>query len=120
MAHKPAGGLGSRNVVSKPVRTGVGARAVNKNWPAQVGGSRGNKVMRKGQPLPGDMRADPYKGPSFKPVPLGNALVNNVGAGGPGAGRQVYKSGAQHGLASPEARSTERPILGSPPRTIFK
>ena len=100
MGHRPAGGVESRNVVSKPVKTGVGARAVNKNWPAQVGGSRGNRVQGAlesggGKVLTG-VRAEPYKGPSFKLVPLGNALVNNVGKGGPGKGRTLYgQSGLQ-------------------------
>lgn len=104
MAHKPAGGIGSRNVISKPVKTGVGARGVNPKWPAQVGASRGNRVQGAlegggGKVLTG-VRAEPYKGPSFKPVPLGNALVNNVGAGGPGKGRQVFDCGSQHGLTT--------------------
>ena len=97
--HRPAGGIASKNVVAKPVRTGVGARGVNVKWPATVGASRGNRVQGAiesggGKVLTG-VRADPYAGPSFKPVPLGNALVNNVGKGGPGTGREVFKSGTQ-------------------------
>jgi hypothetical protein len=35
--------------------------------------------------------------------PLGNALARNVNGGGPGTGRDVYRSGAQmsHGSANP-------------------
>src|SRR5215472_6471973 len=97
--HKPAGGIAGKNVTQKPVKTGVGARAVNVKWPAQVGASRGNRVQVAetgggGKVLSG-VRAAPYAGPSFKPVPLGNALVNNVGKGGPGTGREVLMSGTQ-------------------------
>ena len=110
MVHKPAGGIGSKNVVAKPVRTGAGARAVNKDWPATVGLSRGNRVQGAlegggGAVLKG-VRADPYKGASFKPAPLGNSLVNNVGQGGPGKGRTLYgQSGMQgtHGPVNPGA-----------------
>jgi hypothetical protein len=108
MRHKAAGGIRSKNVTHKPVRTGVGARAVNVKWPAQVGLSRGNRVQNSlegggGKVLQG-VRAEPYKGQSFKPVPLGNSLVNNVGAGSPGAGRTLYgQSGSQqqYGKANP-------------------
>jgi hypothetical protein len=31
--------------------------------------------------------------PGFQPVPFGNQLATNVGAGGPGAGRTVYPRG---------------------------
>jgi hypothetical protein len=35
--------------------------------------------------------------------PLGNALARNVGGGGPGTGRDVYRSGGvmEHGQANP-------------------
>jgi hypothetical protein len=100
MGNRPAGGLGSKNVVEKPVRTGVGARAVNTRFVSRVGQSIGNKVTEKRGTLPSP-RADVYEGASYKPIALGNALVNNIGAGGPGAGRQVFKSGmqGQHGAA---------------------
>src|SRR5215469_10651804 len=101
--HKPAGGIASKNIVHKPVRTGPGARAVNKAWPAQVGISRGNRVQGGAEdggghtlPLSG-IRAEPYKGPSFNPIPQGNAVAAATVCG-PGGSRNVYKSGSQGGM----------------------
>jgi hypothetical protein len=51
---------------------------------------------------------------SFQPVPYGNQLVNNVGKGGPGAGREVMACGSQgqHGSAAPgNAPAKNRDIL---------
>ena len=101
--HKPAGGIASKNVTHKPVKTGVGARAVNKNWPASVGGSRGNRVGGleggAGKILKG-IRPRPYDaGPSFNPVKQGNELAAATKCG-PGGSREVFKSGSQHGLTT--------------------
>src|SRR5215469_2984641 len=102
--HRPGGGAASKNVVRKPVIGGPGARAANVAWASSVGGSRGNRVGGVeggvGKVLKG-IRPRPYDaGPSFDPVPLGNTLVNNVGKGGPGKGREVFRSGSQRGLQS--------------------
>jgi hypothetical protein len=102
-------GIQGKNVVSKPVRTGVGARGVNTKFVSRVGQSMGNKATEKSDTIP-YVREEVYGGGSFRPVPLGNALVNNVGKGGPGKGRQVFASGSQHGLRTPERRSSKRPI----------
>jgi hypothetical protein len=47
-------------------------------------------------------RKDPLPIGTAPQVPLGNALATNVGAGGPGKGRTVQKSGSQ-GLHGPVA-----------------
>jgi hypothetical protein len=101
--HKAAGGIKSRNIVEKPVKTGVGARGVDKKWVSQIGQSMGNKATNKSKIMHGVRAVDPYKGESFRPVPLGNALVNNVGKGGPGTGRDVRACGSQgqHGSVNP-------------------
>jgi hypothetical protein len=62
MGHKPAGGLKSRNVVSKPVRTGAGARGIDKKWVSQVGQSIGNHVTMRGESLKGVRAVDPIQG----------------------------------------------------------
>jgi len=95
----------NKNVQPK-YRTGVGARAINTRWVSDIGASKGNHINTAeggGKTLTG-IRAAPYKDASFRPVPLGNALVNNVGQGGPGKGREVFKSGSQQGLQSPKSR----------------
>jgi hypothetical protein len=101
MPHRPAGGIKSRNVVHKPVKTGVGARGVNVKWPAQVGVSRGNRVQggveggRGGVlPVPGKIIAEPYKGTSFRPVKQGNEIAAATKCG-PGGSREVFKTGTQ-------------------------
>jgi hypothetical protein len=59
-------------------------------------------------------------------VPLGNSLVNNVGAGGPGKGRVTYPCGFQslHGAVAKGEKGMEgkadrgaRQILGPPANT---
>jgi hypothetical protein len=59
-------------------------------------------------------------------VPMGNSLVNNVGAGGPGKGRTVYPCGYQdqHGSVAKGERGIvgdadhgKRQILGPPANT---
>jgi hypothetical protein len=44
-----------------------------------------------------------HQGPGFQPVKYGNEVALNVGGGGPGKGRQVYRSGQQctHGATNP-------------------
>ena len=99
--HKPAGGAKRRVVVSKPVRKGPGAQAVNKRWVSQIGQSMGNHVSGiegGGRELRG-VRADPYKGASFHGPGQGNAIAAATVCG-PGGSRTVYKTGAQHGLTT--------------------
>ena len=99
------GGLGMNKNVRPGYRTGVGARGVNKNWPAQIGRSVGSHITQRGEVPVRGIRAEPYKGPSFKPVPLGNELAPQVKCG-PGGSREIIgKSGAQaqHGAVNPGA-----------------
>ena len=106
MGYRPGGGPKSRQVVEKPVRTGPGAKAVNVKWPAQVGISRGNRVQGSAEggdaghtlPLSG-IRAEPYKGASFNPVPQGNAVAAATVCG-PGGSREVFKTGTQQTYGS--------------------
>ncbi len=102
--HRPAGGLKSRNVVAKPVRTGVGARAIRPGGAGQIGISQGSHITERGETN--------YRGAKFygdaamNPVKYGNEIATNVGKGGPGAGRVLYgQSGlqGQHGKATPGA-----------------
>ena len=104
--HRPGGGYASRQVVSKPVRTGQPARQYHQGGVSQFGESVGNHITNKGT---SNYRGDPVRG-SFRPpgspgsVPLGNEIATNVGAGGPGKGRTLYgQSGfqAMHGAPNP-------------------
>jgi len=64
-----------------------------------VGANQAGEMQGNHSTDSGDMpfRREPlYQGPNFQPVPLGNTLTNNVGKGGPGAGRTLYgQSGTQ-------------------------
>ena len=73
-----------REATREPTRV----RGVNVVAVSQQGAMQGNHAMEKGD-MP--FKREPlYAGPSFQPVPLGNTLTNNVGKGGPGAGRTLY------------------------------
>jgi hypothetical protein len=78
------------------VRTGAPNKAVRPGWAGQIGTSVGTHITAKR--TESSYRGVGMKGGAAIPSKLGNELALNVGAGGPGTGRQVYKSGAQHGL----------------------
>jgi hypothetical protein len=89
------GGFGSRNVKEVPVRTGTPARGINPAAVAQLGGVYGNHITERRET---NYRGEPYlvgKNPAGGAVPLGNQLATNVGKGGPGTGREVFKCGSQ-------------------------
>jgi hypothetical protein len=103
--HKAAGGIKSRNVVHKPVRTGAAREHIQKAGVAQLGQMQGNHATNKG--------ATNYKGVGLigpkSPirVPLGNEVALNVDGGGPGKGRTIYETGTQC--------QTGAPAQGNPP-----
>jgi hypothetical protein len=104
--HRPAGGIHSRQVVSKPVRTGQRAERVHQGGAGQIGIAQGSHVMDRrrdsgyrGEPLRGALR--PAGGPGG--VPLGNELSVKTVCG-PGGPRNLYgQSGTnqQYGAPNP-------------------
>jgi len=98
--HKPSGGIKSRNVVHKPVRTGAERKHVHPGGVAQLGQKQGNHstdgnvLANRGQPLFG-----PNKPIS---VPLGNEVSARTVCG-PGGSRELMKTGSQgvHGSVNP-------------------
>jgi hypothetical protein len=87
---------------NKLVNVGVKAGPPRTNIVSPASASQlGRSVAFKRDPLPIGTASQ---------VPLGNQLATNVGKGGPGAGRDVHRSGSQgqHGPAvsghSPERR----------------
>jgi hypothetical protein len=88
-----AGGAGSRVINPQGTRDGQKAFGVSPRGVSQIGYAIGNHVTE------GQTRL-PYKGEQWleKPpisVPLGNQIATNVGKGGPGVGREVFKCGSQ-------------------------
>jgi hypothetical protein len=96
---KAGGGIGSRVNVEKPVRVGDRAKVVNPRSVSQIGQSLGNKATDSGGKTVRNPTETFYGGrePAGGPggVELGNSRALNVGGGGPGAGREVMRSGSQ-------------------------
>jgi len=92
--HIPAGGIHSRSVVNKPVRTGTGSRGTRPGGAASLGQVYGNHVTNRDH--------TDYRGPKFhsdqtfhSDVKFGNEVSLNVGKGGPGTGRDVHACGSR-------------------------
>jgi|SRR5271166_4172503 len=100
--HRPAGGIKSRNVTERPVRTGMGARKINERGVSQIGQSLGNHVTDRRQVVDPVERVRAGAMGGMGNVPLGNATAKSC-APGPGGGRVVMRSGSQqqYGLAAP-------------------
>jgi hypothetical protein len=93
--NQPAGGLGSKVVVEKPVRTGQPASGIYPSWASQV---VGNKVTESASTLA--YRGEPMKmprGPAGSNQPLGNAVAAATKCG-VGGSRTIYSSGSQGGM----------------------
>jgi hypothetical protein len=93
---KTGGGMGSRQHVKTPVRTGQPAKGVNPGAVSYLGGKLGNHTTESGDfPL----KSTPWKGtaPTNAQQILGNekALRASGSKAGPGADRTIHKSGAQ-------------------------
>lgn len=87
------GGIGMNKNVEKSVRTGACAKAAHLGGVSQLGNKTGNHLTNKSST---SYRGDPlFAGPGYNPVKYGNELATNVGAGGPGKGREVMRSGSQ-------------------------
>src|SRR6516225_3076907 len=112
--NQKGGGYGSRQHVEKPVRTGSGSRSTNPGGVGQLGQKQGDHVTRGGS---SGYRGDPlHSGRSFQPVKFGNEVALNVGPGGCGTGRTIYKTGSQgvQGATNPgNAPAKNKDILSS-------
>jgi hypothetical protein len=105
------GGLGSKNVVRPGYKSGPGARAANVRWTSQIGASQGNRAQNAldgggGVVLKG-IRAQPFKGPNFNPVPQGNAVAASSVCG-VGGSRTIIRTGGQ-GQHGPVNRGNPAP-----------
>jgi hypothetical protein len=90
---KSGGGETSNKHVRTPVATGP-AHTVNVNVEAvaQQGASQGDHTTNKGST--GWKPPTLHRG-TIPQVPSGNAVAGNVGRGGPGVGRTIFRSGSQ-------------------------
>lgn len=101
MAKSSRGGIKSRNVTNRPVRTGAAARAQNPRGVAQYGSAMGNHSTEGGgKKLTKAVETVP--GRSIPSVKLGNEVAASTTCG-PGGSRTVMRSGGQgmHGAPAP-------------------
>ena len=100
-------GISSKNVVDKPVRTGIGSKGVSPGWVGQKGQMQGTHTTNR---TDSDYRGEQkFTGQNFQPAPFGNEKALDVGKGGCGTGRTLYgQAGSQgtHGATNP---GTPRP-----------
>ena len=97
MGYRPGGGPQSRQVVSKPMRTGGAARP---GGAGQIGTSIGTHVTEKRRET--DYRGVPVFNGGAISLKLGNQIAAETTCG-VGGSRSVYKTGSQqtHGSVNP-------------------
>src|SRR5690348_4142489 len=112
---KAGGGIHSNKLVKPGVRYGNRAQEMRPAGLAQIGSNRGNRATNQTGKLSDQERLTGATKPAGGPggVPLGNEVAGNVGAGGPGAGREVHRTGsqAQHGPVEGRPAAQGRDIL---------
>jgi hypothetical protein len=110
---KSGGGPNMNKNVRVPIRSGPpNTKVISPAASANIGISKGNHaesgtVRRPPEPLVQGTRPQ---------VAMGNAKALDVGKGGPGSGRTVYRSGSQsqHGAANPGSGDLPRTPGGGP------
>jgi hypothetical protein len=94
MAKLSGGGITSNKLVRESVRGGSpNLTAYSPRGVSQLGYSPGSVLSKTGSFTSRNSAVPLSEGQKRDFVPLGNALTNNVGQGGPGAGRTLYGQG---------------------------
>jgi hypothetical protein len=96
--HKPGGGIASKQKREVGNRTGAPRERIRPTGVAQYGQAQGNHFTEQGRD--GRMSSDYGGVKAHTNMPglqsqLGNKVALNVGGGGPGTGRTIYKTGSQ-------------------------
>jgi hypothetical protein len=108
MSHIPGGGIKSRVVTERPVKTGTGSRGTHPGGVAQLGQHTGDHTTNR--PGSSGYRGEPlHNNRNFNPVKFGNELAQNVGKGGPGTGRTLYGQSGSQGCHGQPAAGNPRP-----------
>ena len=96
------GGINSRVVKQVDIKSGSpNLTAYSPRGVSQIGAAQGSRLDRAGS-FTTRNSALPYSDGQRKDfVPLGNALTNNVGRGGPGSGRTLYGQGGTQSVHGP-------------------
>jgi hypothetical protein len=107
MARRSGGGITSKNLVHKPVKTGQGALKDNVKAVSQIGQAMGNKATDHSRLINPVERLRAGALGAMGSVPLGNqrsAELSGANAGC-GKGREVARAGSQGTYGSPSAGS---------------
>jgi hypothetical protein len=110
--HSPGGGIKSRVVTERPVRTGTGSRSTRPAGVSQIGYAVGDHTTNR--PGSSGYRGERLHSPerNFQPVPFGNAKALDVGKGGCGTGRTLYGQSGSQGMHGQPARGNPQPQQG--------
>jgi hypothetical protein len=105
------GGIRSRQVVRKEVRTGKAAQGKRPEGVSQIGGSYGNHATGSGK-----IHRSAVERVEGAPRPISVKMGNEVAKStmcGPGGSRNIMRSGSQgvHGSVNPGAPTERRDIL---------
>jgi hypothetical protein len=112
MAKMSGGGLTSNKLVRPGVKSGpANTNVVSPRGASQLGAAQSGK-MRQGAHTAVNTSLSVFERKAAE-QPLGNAVALNVGKGGAGTGRTIYKSGYQgtHGNPDPGQSPGRRDIL---------
>ena len=107
--NRKGGGLGTRHQREVGVRTGQPRQGKNVRAVSQIGSSFGNHSTEHSGLLPRDKVIEKMAAGPGTPSRLGNEVALNVGRGGVGTGRTVYRPGTQ-GVHGPVNPGNPRPV----------
>jgi len=108
--HKPGGGIASKNKREVGNRTGAPRERIRSTGVAQYGQAQGSHATESGDTGYHGVKAHTNM-PGY-PSELGNKVALNVGGGGPGTGRTIYKSGSQCKTGDGGDRAEAAPRFG--------
>jgi hypothetical protein len=112
---RSGGGINSSVVVREGIRSAPRTtNVVNPRGLSQYGTATGSMLNKQGSFTSRNSAEPVFDAPKADRVPMGNALVNDVGKGSPGAGRQVLRAGSQGQHGAPAGPA---PVQG---RDIFR
>ena len=103
---KAGGGIRSKNVVRKPVRTGQQRERVRPSGTAQIGQAQGNHITKQGSTSYGGI--SPFRAGQGFPSEPGNTIAAKTVCG-PGGSRTVMKSGSQATQGAPNPGQPMQP-----------
>jgi hypothetical protein len=104
---RAGGGIQSKNVVKKGVRTAAPRERVRVAGAAQIGQAQGNHITGRD---PTDYRGIGVRGGAGYPSRMGNEVAASTKCG-PGGSRTVYRSGTQQNLQAAKPPSATRDTL---------